>query len=201
MAVSKASGEEVVEAPREDSDVEAALRRGDKRRALTILMDRYGEGVRRFAYAMVRDRHLAEEVRQQVFVEAFRDLDSFAGRSAVRTWLFGIARHRSLDAGKKQRRWNSRFKNEAPPEAELDERELDQELDRNRLVQILTRCLDKLSPSARDAVVLRYHQELSYDEASEIAGDLAGTLQQRVARALPVLRRCLDAHLNPGETR
>ena len=54
---------------------------------------------------------------------------------------------------------------------------------------------------ARDAIVLRYHQDLSYDEAAVIAGDHAGTLQQRVARALPALRRCVDARLYAGGAR
>src|SRR4051812_44807187 len=100
-----------------EGDIEAALRKGDRRRALTILMRRYGDHVYRFAHMMTRDPHLADEVRQQVFVEAFRDLESFEGRASFRSWLLGIARYRSLDAVKQQRRWAGRFKNDAAPEA------------------------------------------------------------------------------------
>jgi RNA polymerase sigma-70 factor (ECF subfamily) len=150
---------------------------------------------------MTHSYHLAEEVRQQVFVEVYRDLTSFTGRASLRAWVFGIARHRCLDIAKKHRRWTQRFKNEPPPDEETTDHEPDRELDRSRLAKILAACLAKLAPAARDAVVLRYHQELSYDEASAVAGDQAGTLQQRVARALPVLRRCLDAHLHTGATR
>jgi RNA polymerase sigma-70 factor, ECF subfamily len=184
-----------------DVDVRAALSANDPRRALTLLMHRYGDEVYRYAYAMTRSDHLAEEVRQQVFVEAYRDLASFAGRAALRAWLFGITRHRCLDATKKQRRWTSRFKNEPPPLEQPDDHEPARELDRSRLAKILAVCLAKLAPAARDAVVLRYHQDLSYDEASAVAGDQAGTLQQRVARALPALRRCVDARLHVGAAR
>ena len=97
--------------------------------------------------------------------------------------------------------WTNRFKNEPPPDEEPDDHEPERELDRSRLAKILASCLAKLAPAARDAVVLRYHQDLSYDEASAIAGDNAGTLQQRVARALPALRRCVDARLHPGSSR
>jgi RNA polymerase sigma-70 factor (ECF subfamily) len=83
---------------REDEDIEGALRAGDKRRALIHMMDRYGDIVLRYGYAMSRDRQVAEEVRQQVFVEAYRDIDRFAGRSSLQTWLLGITRHRCLDA-------------------------------------------------------------------------------------------------------
>jgi DNA-directed RNA polymerase specialized sigma24 family protein len=43
---------------------------------------------------------------------------------------------------------------------------------------------------------MRYIEELAYEEAAEISGDLAGTLQQRVGRAMPVLRRCVDSKLH-----
>jgi RNA polymerase sigma-70 factor (ECF subfamily) len=154
--------------------------------------------VYRFAYAMTHSFHLAEEVRQQVFVEVYRDLSAFAGRASLRAWVFGIARHRCLDIAKKHRRWTQRFKNQPPTDEEPDDHEPEHDLDRSRIAKILEHCLSKLAPAARDAVVLRYQQELSYDEASAIAGDNAGTLQQRVARALPLLRRCVDAQLAGG---
>jgi len=185
----------------DERDIRAALHANDMRRALTLMMNRYGDEVYRLAYAMTHSYHLAEEVRQQVFVEVYRDLLSFAGRASLRAWVFGIARHRCLDIAKKHRRWTNRFKNEPPPDDEPDDHEPDRELDRSRLAKILASCLAKLAPAARDAVVLRYHQDLSYDEASAIAGDNAGTLQQRVARALPALRRCVDARLHAGSPR
>jgi RNA polymerase sigma-70 factor (ECF subfamily) len=185
----------------DEDDIRAALHANDTRRALTLMMNRYGDEVYRFAYAMTHNVHMAEEVRQQVFVEVYRDLTSFAGRASLRAWVFGITRHRCLDAAKKHKRWTNRFKNEPPPDEESDDQEPERELDRSRLAKLLATCLAKLAPAARDAVVLRYHQELSYDEASAIAGDHAGTLQQRVARALPALRRCPDARLHAGGSR
>lgn len=171
-----------------------ALAAGDRDRALTILMEDHGDAIYRFAVEMTRDRALAEEVRQQVFVEAYRDLDRFAHRSSVRTWLFGIARHRCLDATKLRARWFRRYKNEPPPD-DAAPPELDAALDRGRLARFLADCIGTLAPAAREAVLLRHQQELSYDEAAEVTGERAGTLQQRVARALPVLRRCLESRL------
>jgi RNA polymerase sigma-70 factor (ECF subfamily) len=171
----------------------------DRRKTLTLLMDRYGDGIFRYALAMTRDRSLAEEVRQQVFVEAYRDVGNVADPAALPMWLFGIARHRCLDAVSSRLRWQQRYKNEPPDEPEPDDLELDHELDRKTMARILADCLTKLAPAARDAVVLRYQQELSYDDAAKIAGELPGTLQRRVARALPVLRKCMEANLHGGE--
>lgn len=199
MAMWKPLGDAAEQTVPDDGDIRTALRANDVRRALTLMMTRYGDEVYRFAFAMTHSEHLADEVRQQVFVEVYRDLASFAGRASLRAWVLGIARHRCLDAAKKHRRWTHRFKNEPPPDEEPDDHEPERDLDRSRLAKILATCLAKLAPAARDAVVLRYHQDLSYDEASAIAGDNAGTLQQRVARALPALRRCVDARLHVGE--
>jgi RNA polymerase sigma-70 factor, ECF subfamily len=184
--------------PRDDGDIDAALVVGDTRRALSLLMERYGDEVFRYAYAMTGALDLAEEVRQRVFVEAFRDLERFTGRASIRAWLFGIARHRSLDATKAHRRWNRRYKNDAPEEPDTGDGAIERGLDHGRLVRLLAICLGKLAPAARDAVVLRFQQELSYDEAAVVVGALPGTLQQRVTRALPVLRLCIEAALAEG---
>jgi RNA polymerase sigma-70 factor (ECF subfamily) len=187
-------------APGEDAELEAALAAGDRHRALTLLMAQHGDGVYRYAMAMTHDRSLAEEIRQQVFVEVYRDLGDLASASSLAYWIFGIARHRCLDAVNARTRWHQRFKNEPPEDPEPYDGDPDRELDRGRLARILAGCLAKLAPAVRDAVVLRYHQELSYDEAAECAGELPGTLQRRVARALPVLRRCVEANRYAGES-
>jgi len=201
MAMWKNPGDAARQTVHDEEDIRAALAANDTRRALTLMMNRFGDEVFRFAYAITRSRHLADEVRQQVFVEVYRDLARFADRASLRAWVLGITRHRCLDATKKHRRWTNRFKNDPPADEEPDNHELEREVDRSKLAKILAACLAKLAPAARDAVVLRYHQDLSYDEASAIAGDNAGTLQQRVARALPVLRRCVDARLHTGSAR
>ena len=184
--------------PFDDDDVDAALSSGDRHRAFGLLMARYGDQVYRYAVAVTGDAQLAEEVRQQVFVEAYRDLPGFSARAPVRGWLFAIARHRCLDATKASRRWGLRYKNEASPESEIDDTEPGDQIDVRRMAQALEKCIALLAPAAREAVLLRYQQELSYDEAAEITGERPGTLQQRVARALPVLRRCVEGHMRPG---
>jgi len=181
--------------PGDDGDVLEALAVGDRRRALTVLMRRYGDAVYRFCRELIRDEAIADDVHQQVFVEAYRDLATFQGKSQLRTWLFGIARHRCLDAAKTGRRWQSRYKNDAPVELPDEAPAANDEIDLRRMVVVLEECLAELSPSARAAVLLRYRENLSYEEMAAISGEKAGTLQQRVARSMPILRRCLERKL------
>jgi DNA-directed RNA polymerase specialized sigma24 family protein len=59
-------------------------------------------------------------------------------------------------------------------------------------VRALEGCLDELSPEVRMTVLLRFQLGLSYAEIGAILDARAGTLQQRVARALPALKACLE---------
>ena len=58
--------------------------------------------------------------------------------------------------------------------------------------RLLADCLSSLAPRARDTVLLRFQQGLSYPEIARLSDEKAPALQIRVARALPLLRRCLE---------
>jgi DNA-directed RNA polymerase specialized sigma24 family protein len=58
--------------------------------------------------------------------------------------------------------------------------------------QVLEKCLEGLATHTRLAVLLRYQQSFGYPEMAQLCGEKPATLQARVARAMPVLRRCLE---------
>ncbi|HET9768094.1 MAG TPA: RNA polymerase sigma factor [Thermoanaerobaculia bacterium] len=171
----------------------AALDRADRDAALTVLMQLYGAPLYRYCRRMVDDEELAQDAHQLTFVQAYEAMAGFSRRSSLRTWLFGIARHRCLDAIKIERRRRRRF-------ARLDEEEdrpaagVDPEagLAAGSLGAGLGACLRGLTPRVRAAVLLRFQQGLSYVQIAALTGERAPALQARVARALPVLRRCLE---------
>jgi RNA polymerase sigma-70 factor (ECF subfamily) len=179
----------------DDSDVHDAMAIGDRRRALTLIMRRYGDAVFRYCCELIRDEAVAEDVHQQVFVEAYRDLPRFQQRSHLRTWLLGIARHRCLDAVKTGRRWQNRYKNDTPADVTDDTPLPADDIDQRRMIDALQHCLGELAPSSRSAVLLRFRESLSYEEMASLSTEKAGTLQQRVARSMPVLRRSVERRI------
>ena len=185
--------------PRVVPDVQAealaALERGQYERVLTILMRAYGTDIYRYCRLMVGEVDLADDVHQTVFVEAYRDLASFSRRSSLRTWLLGIARHRCLDALKRARRWQRRFTlvEELPP-VEDGRPDTQADLEREAVQTSLRAALLRLDPDVRSAVLLRFHEGLSFEEMSVLTGERATTLQARVARALPKLRKWMASH-------
>jgi RNA polymerase sigma-70 factor, ECF subfamily len=196
MPLGAYDGEASPQAADHDPEQEArdALARGDREGALTILVRAYGSALYRFCRQMVADPDLAHDVHQTTFLQAFEGLEGFGGQLLFRAWLYRIARHRCLDALKIARRREKRF----PLAGELPEKPnpgagADVSLSERDRIAAVRRCLGELAPHIRTAVLLRFQEGFSFEQISRICRERAPTLQARVARALPVLRRCLEA--------
>jgi RNA polymerase sigma-70 factor, ECF subfamily len=176
-----------------ESGVLVALEGGDRDTALRFLMQAYGAPVFRYCRQLLRHPDLAQEAHQMTFVQAYESLQRFARRSSLRTWLFGIAHHRCLDLLKSSRRREKRF---APldglAERPAEESTTEEVLASRSRIRALEECLGELAPRVRSAVLLRFQQGVTYEQMAALEGDRPATLQARVARALPVLRRCLE---------
>lgn len=153
-------------------------------------MDAYGDAIKAFALRIVRNRELAKDIRQQVFLEAFQGFDRFAGRSSLWSWLCSIAYHRCLDELRRLRRTNAdddlAVLNDlaGPPDPTMD-------ADRAAKRRALEQCLGELSVPMRTQLLMRCFFGLSYVEIGEVLGTPHGTVQVRMSRVLPRLRRCL----------
>jgi len=168
----------------------ALVRRGQLAEALRILMAAYGAPITTFAVRIVHDRELANDVRQQVFLEAFQGIERFEGRSSLWSWLCGITYHRCLDELRRLRRAR------ADDDLELPEElfgHVDPMMDADRVAQrrALELCLGKLSPAMRTQLLMRCFLGLTYAEIGETVGATHSTVQVRISRILPALRKCL----------
>jgi RNA polymerase sigma-70 factor, ECF subfamily len=177
-----------------DCDMWSLLCHGDNEGVLRLLMQRYGQDVYQMCRRIVGDPTLAEDVRQQVFLSAYQHLPRFERRSCFRTWLLGIAHHRALDALKSRRRRQSR-------EVELAEHtdvhdpspSALESIDDRQLQTVVHGILGDLGESARVAVLLRFHQEHTFEEMAAICDEDAAVLRNRVSRALRRLRSAVTA--------
>lgn len=168
---------------------------GERQAAYIALVHAEGRRVLGVCLRVLGNRADAEEVRQQVFLEALRDLAAFQGRSSMRTWLYRIVGHRCQD------RMRSTGRRRAHVQEDDDDAALlvpcpdggpAIELAAGELRSTIEACLRELSPPARLAVLLRFYADLSYEDMELELGTKADTLQRRVARALPALGACLE---------
>jgi RNA polymerase sigma-70 factor (ECF subfamily) len=174
-----------------DADILQLIRIGDRSDALKRLMTRHGDAVYRYCRNALADRSLAEDVHQQIFIEAYRDLHTFKPRATIRTWLFAITRHRVLDAAKARRRAREYLAEPDDAPDPVTELSPDSQLDIARLRQALEVVVANLPEHTRTTLVLRFQHDFTYEQLAHIVGEAPGTLQRRVARALPVVRTAL----------
>jgi len=158
-------------------------------------------------YAVVlriqRDRALAEDLLQEVYVSAWRAIGSFdAAQSQPLTWLTSIARNKAIDSLRRaqtQPRLESVHRDdddddrpgldqlltdEAPGPAHL----LEQASDARRLGA----CMKGLSPVQRQSLALAFYDGLSHAEVAEHLRQPLGTVKSWVRRALSALKECLE---------
>jgi RNA polymerase sigma-70 factor (ECF subfamily) len=179
-----------------DRDVLELIAAGDTRSALIRLMQRHGDTVYRYCCRALGDPELAEDVRQQVFIEAFRDLPKFSSRSTVRTWLLSIARHRVIDAARRRRRSEARVLEGEGAELATMGDPRPSPAESLELRQTLEASLAALGDDERITVLLRFQLGFSFQEIAELCGASPGAHHARVMRALPQLRQRIQSRID-----
>jgi RNA polymerase sigma factor (sigma-70 family) len=142
---------------------------------------------------MLRDRHEAEEVLQEVFVTVWRRAGDYdAGLAAPTTWLTTLTRNKAIDRLRQQRAraplapvdFDTLADERAGPTADA---QASQEYER------LRRCLDALEPQDRHSIREAFFSGATYKELADRSQVPLGTMKSRIRRALAQLRTCLEA--------
>ena len=183
------------------ADLELVRRaRGGNEAAFHELVDRYAKPLFGLAFSLVGNAADAEDVLQETFSGTFRGLESFKGRSSVKTWLTRIlvkqaARcHRSRSRRRGTKTVSIDDVSEAAisvlrrTEADFWTKDLDIRMD-------VLAMLESLSPEHREIVALRELQGMSYDEMAEVLGVPRGTVESRLFRARRKLQERLKGYL------
>ena len=180
-----------------DADDRALLERiaARDRVAFETFFRKHGPAVHRFVRDLVREDGLAEELTSDVMVEVWRSAGKFAGRSRVRTWLFGIAHHKAIDALRRRRTPTVPLDDlltvassvEGPEDAAL------RAVERHEL----ERALAALSPEHRAVLELTFVQGFSQKEIAEVVDAPAATVKTRAFYAKQRLRDVLATAEHP----
>lgn len=175
-----------------DALVEAA--RGGDPVAFDRLVRRFRPRIYALALHMSGSASDADDIAQDAFVQAYRHLHQFEGRSHFFTWLYRITMRRALDA-QRQRKHDRVSLDDVRLEAALNidaQGDPRRELELRETYAALLRALDALSPTLKSAVVLTALQGLSYQEAAVVLGTSEGAVAVRIHEARKLLRASLD---------
>lgn len=160
--------------------------------ALRALMSRHQLRVFRFIQRRVKNEAMAEELTNEVFVDAWRNAARYEGRSQPSTWLLSIAHNRAISSLRRRREetWDEERAGEIA-DTEDDPEVTAQKGDK---AAVMRRCLDSLSAEHKEIIDLVYYQEMSIAEVSEIVGIPEATVKTRMFYARKKLSEVLKAN-------
>ncbi|MBX7246100.1 MAG: sigma-70 family RNA polymerase sigma factor [Candidatus Sumerlaeaceae bacterium] len=174
--------------------------------AFDELISTHQERVLNTAFRLMGNYEEALDLTQEVFLNCFRKIGSFKGDSALSTWLYRITVNTAKNRWKyQQSRGMHRTQSLDAPLATEDEERIRQfpdaqptprkvASDREAMASLESQ-LQSLSEEHRVVLVLRYIEELAYEEIAEILGLSLGTVKSRIHRARNDLRALMTDHL------
>lgn len=171
-----------------EKELLAQVANGD-RKAMRVLYDTYADPIQRFAKVWLSDQFEASDIMHETMMEVWKSAGKYAGRSSVKTWIFSIAKNKSIDRNRKGYRTvlkdpDPNIADDAPEPAAITEAFQDAKRVRD--------CVEQLaSPAHRTAIHLAFYEDLSYREIAELEDCPAGTVKTRIMHAKKLLMRCL----------
>ena len=181
-----------------DAAFVARARSGDAD-AFRVLVERHSRALFRLAFRMTGNEQDAEDVVQESFLRAYRQLGKFDERASFGTWLYRIATNCSLDLVRSRKRRSEQIAQQpedqredplaALPSAEpTPERAAFSTEVRERVAE----AMNDLSATERTAFVLRHFEGMCIEDVGRVLGCQPGAAKHSVFRAVQKLRRALE---------
>ena len=173
----------------EESDLAAIARAqaGDSD-GFRLLVERHSRSVFRLAYRMTGNQDDAEDVVQDTFLRAYKQISVFEARCAFSSWIYRIAANCALDLLRNRRRIGPEPSETLPCSEPTPDRAAFSGEVRERVEE----AMGLLTGQERAAFVLRHYEGLNSEQLSEILGIAPGAAKHAVFRAVKKLRRALE---------
>lgn len=159
-----------------DEDIIGIYRNGERERAFTEIVKAYSERLFWYVRRYVGCQEDADDLIQEIFVKVWAALPSFRGEARLFTWIYRIATNEALNFLRRQRvRAALNFKSQdAEVERRIDE---DPYFNGGEAERRLMKALQKLPQKQRIVFSMRYFEDMSYEEISEVTGTSTGALK------------------------
>ena len=161
-----------------DDELIERIRDGDEHSA-EELITRYYSAILRYCRLHCTNDAAAEDLTQETFLRVFKNLSGYRKIDRFKSWLYTIANHICVDESRKMtwKELDEEPVGECPAFIELEDRD---EIDR---------LMQRLSPEQREAVILRFSEQLSFTEIAKVTDCSLRTAQSRVRCALEIMRK------------
>jgi RNA polymerase sigma-70 factor (ECF subfamily) len=166
--------------------------------AFRLLVEQHSRSIFRLAFRMTGNEQDAEDVVQETFLRAYKQLDRYEARSSFSTWLFRIASNYSLDLIRMRKRHEDKRERGTDEERDIlqsipvDTPGPERMAYGTQVRERVNAALDELSPQERTAFVLRHFEGLSIEEIGATLGTGANATKHSIFRAVQKLRKNLE---------
>lgn len=157
------------------------------------IMNTYGQEILQLSFSYVKNKELAEDLTQEIFVKCYRSLHTFGGKAKFRTWLWRIAANHCRDYLKSWYNKNVITSDYQPiydsvPSESVEETIIQEEQDEQLAAAVMALPIDY-----REVIYLFYFEEMTIKEISSVIEVKENTIKTRLKRAKELLKQRLEA--------
>lgn len=173
------------------------VKKGDQS-AFEDIVTAYQNKIYHHCYRMLNNRHEAEDIAQETFIRAYVNIHSFDDQRKFSTWLYRIATNLTIDRIRKRKPdyfLDAEIKGteglDMYSQLAIDDRLPEEEVEGLELQDHIHKEISDLPPKYRSIIILRYLEDFSLKEISDILDIPLGTVKTRIHRGREALRKKL----------
>lgn len=155
--------------------------------AFEVLIEKYGDKILRLCFLMLKDKCLAEDVAQEIFIQIYKCIFKFKNKSCLYTWIYRIAINKCRDQLKKKNEYVN-FDEEINKKSREN---VEDEVLSSITGEMIKDKIMKLKPIYREVLILYYYHQLSIKEICEVLNDKENTVKSRLKRGREILKEVL----------
>ena len=173
-----------------DKEIIELYKAGQREKAFSEIVESYSERLYWHVRRFLCSHEDTDDLLQEIFIKVWSSLSSFRGESQLYTWIYRIATNESLNFLQKQKiRAALRFEDIT---SKLDE---DTGVDGNEAQKALMKAVSRLPSKQKTVFIMRWFDDLSYEDISEILGTSVGALKASYHFAQEKIRAEIEKYL------
>lgn len=154
---------------------------------------RYQVKLKRYANYILKNKEDAEDVVQEAFIKAFKNLNSFDTKKKFSSWIYRIVHNEAMNWIAKRKKIISLDENEDWVENISDESEpLEDVFDKKQIAKKIRTCINDMPIAYRTCMAFFYIEERSYEEISDILMIPTGTVGTKISRGKTIFRQIYE---------
>jgi RNA polymerase sigma factor (sigma-70 family) len=168
-----------------DEELAAKFRDGERRVSFTLIVERYQKRIYYSARKLVNGDHdEADEIAQETFVKVYEALDSFRGDAKLYTWIYRIMMNAVIYKSRRKKVRKNIGLDEVVETLESEDHSPHESMERTEMTSMIEEAIGTLPDKQREVFLLRFYDEMPYEEMSQILGTSVGGLKANYFHAV-----------------